>query len=339
MRDKINSIQIQAENDLSDCSTIEDIENLRVKFLGKKGQITLLYQNIKDVAPEDRPQMGQFINDLKQKITSAIVNVKDRIEKNILQKRLEQEAIDVTLPGRSSGFGKIHPLAKTMRSVIKIFQSIGFSVAQGPEVETEYYNFDALNIPSYHPARDMQDTFFLENGKLLRTHTSPVQIRVMENRTPPVRIIAPGRVYRNEAINARSYCLFHQVEGFYVDSSVTFSELKGVLGYFAKELFGEDSKIRIRPSFFPFTEPSLECDVSCFLCSGKGCRVCKKTGWLEILGAGMIHPAVLRSVGYDSSQVQGYAFGMGIERITMLLYGINDIRLFFENDLRFLSQF
>ena len=339
MREKINSIQIQAKKAVTDCSTINDLENLRVQFLGKKGQVTSLYQNIKDVAPKDRPKVGQFINDLKNEIMSAITEAKNRIEQSALNERLQQESIDVTLPGRRSGLGRIHPLTKTLQNIIDIFQSIGFSVAEGPEVETEYYNFDALNIPSYHPARDMQDTFFLENGKLLRTHTSPVQIRVMENRTPPVRIIAPGRVYRNEAINARSYCLFHQVEGFYVDKSVTFSELKGVLGYFAQELFGKNSKIRIRPSYFPFTEPSLECDVSCFLCSGKGCRVCKKTGWLEILGAGMIHPEVLRSVGYDSSKVQGYAFGMGIERITMLLYGINDIRLFFENDLRFLSQF
>ena len=339
MREKINSIQTQAENALADCSTIDDLENIRVNFLGKKGQVTSLYQNIKEVAPADRPKVGQYINELKNQITSAITSTKDRIEHKLLNNRLQQESIDVTLPGKCSGFGRVHPLTQTLGKIINIFQSIGFSVAEGPEVETEYYNFDALNIPSYHPARDMQDTFFLENDKLLRTHTSPVQIRVMEDRTPPVRIIAPGRVYRNEAINARSYCLFHQVEGFYVDTSVTFSELKGVLGYFARELFGINSKIRIRPSYFPFTEPSLECDVSCFLCSGKGCRVCKKTGWLEILGAGMIHPEVLRSVGYDSSKVQGYAFGMGIERITMLLYGINDIRLFFENDIRFLSQF
>ena len=219
------------------------------------------------------------------------------------------------------------------------FNRLVFSVAEGPEIESEYYNFDALNIPSYHPARDMQDTFFIDVGKLLRTHTSPVQIRVMENRKPPVRIIAPGRVYRNEAINARSYCLFHQVEGLYVDKNVTFADLKGVLGHFSREMFGPKTKIRLRPSYFPFTEPSLECDVSCFLCSAKGCRVCKYTGWLEVLGAGMVHPAVLKSGGFDPDEVQGYAFGMGIERTALLLYGINDIRLFFENDMRFLSQF
>lgn len=339
MQDKIKSIHKDASTSLSSCVGLEDVEGLRVRFLGKKGEVTSLLKGLRDVSPEDRPKVGALINNLKADISLEIENKRHSIELSFLSDKLKDEKIDVTLPGLRVGFGRKHPLNKTLYAILDIFKSMGFSVAEGPEVETEHYNFDALNIPDYHPARDMQDTFFLKSGKLLRTHTSPTQIRVMENRTPPVRVVVPGRVYRNEAINSRSYCLFHQVEGFYVDKSVTFAELKGVLGYFSKELFGANTKIRIRPSYFPFTEPSLECDVSCFLCNAKGCKVCKGTGWLEVLGAGMIHPQVLKSVKYDPKKVQGYAFGLGIERITMLLYGIDDIRLFFDNDLRFLKQF
>jgi len=338
MQDKLNTIRHKLNESVSLCVNLEDIEQVRINFLGKKGEITTLYRYLKELPESERPAAGALINNIRAEAEEKISICIKNIEKNILYNQIREESIDVTLPGKSTGFGKIHPLTKTLDRIIEIFLSLGFSVAEGPEIESEYYNFDALNIPVYHPARDMQDTFFLENGLLLRTHTSPVQIRVMEKRTPPVRVIAPGRVYRNEAINARSYCLFHQVEGLYVDSKVTFAELKGVLNYFAKSMFGKDSKIRIRPSYFPFTEPSLECDVSCFLCKQNGCRICKNSGWLEILGAGMIHPQVLRSVGYDPVKVKGYAFGMGVERMALLLYGINDIRLFFDNDLRFLSQ-
>jgi len=338
MQNRINTITQQLKDSISACAGMEDIEKVRINYLGKKGVISSLYKYLKDLPEKERPAAGALINDLRNYAEKAISDCTNKFENDLLARQITAESVDVTLPGKKSGIGKIHPLTKTLNTIVEIFQSLGFSVAEGPEIETEYYNFDALNIPDYHPARDMQDTFFIEKGLLLRTHTSPVQIRVMEKRTPPVRVIAPGRVYRNEAINARSYCLFHQVEGFYVDSNVTFSELKGVLSYFAKAMFGKDSKIRIRPSYFPFTEPSLECDVSCFLCRQEGCRICKNSGWLEILGAGMIHPQVLRYVGYDPQKVKGYAFGMGIERMALLLYGINDIRLFFDNDLRFLSQ-
>ncbi|MEW6535751.1 MAG: phenylalanine--tRNA ligase subunit alpha [Candidatus Auribacterota bacterium] len=339
MQAKISALKQNAFSDIASAQDSNALEDCRIKWLGKKSETSQLLKGLKDVAPDQRPAVGALINDLKNEIESTINARRTEMEFEVISRQLEGEAIDVTLPGKRQGLGRVHPLTQTLDAVINIFHSLGFSVAEGPEIESEYYNFDALNIPTYHPARDMQDTFFLENGKLLRTHTSPVQIRVMENRTPPVRVIAPGRVYRNEAINARSYCLFHQVEGFYVDQKVTFAELKGVLGFFAQELFGKGTKIKLRPSYFPFTEPSLECDISCFLCHGSGCRVCKYSGWLEILGAGMIHPEVLKSAHYDPEKYQGYAFGMGIERITMLLYGINDIRLFFENDIRFLSQF
>ncbi len=339
MEKKIQILKQQAQDAVCACSSPKELEDVRVRYLSKKSEVSQLLKGLKDVPPAQRPKVGALINSLRSQIDNLLRDKALCIEQSLLEAQLKNEAVDVTLPGKRSGFGRIHPINKTLKAVIDIFQTLGFSVAQGPEIETEYYNFDALNIPDYHPARDMQDTFFLDDGRLLRTHTSPVQIRVMENRKPPVRVIAPGRVYRNEAINARSYCLFHQVEGFYVDKHVTFSELKGVLSFFARELFGHDTEIRIRPSYFPFTEPSLECDISCFLCSAKGCRVCKYSGWLEVLGAGMIHPQVLRSAGYDPKEYQGYAFGMGIERMTMLLYGIDDIRLFFDNDLRFLSQF
>ncbi len=339
IKSQISKIKVDAESLIRSCENKNEIEQLRVRFLGKKGVVTALYKNLKDITPEQRPEVGDLINTLKDEVARELDCKQSFFLRESLRSRLVEEELDVTLPGKPVTLGRIHPITKVLQRVIDIFQALGFSVAEGPEIEKEYYNFDALNIPSHHPARDMQDTFFIDVGTLLRTHTSPVQIRVMENRKPPVRVIAPGRVYRNEAINARSYCLFHQVEGFYVDKHVTFADLKGILGHFSREMFGAKTAIRIRPSYFPFTEPSLECDVSCFLCSAKGCRVCKYTGWLEILGAGMIHPAVLKAGGFDPDEVQGYAFGMGIERTALLLYGINDIRLFFENDMRFLSQF
>ncbi len=308
-------------------------EELRIKFLGRKGLVNELFKKIKELPAEERGAYGAACNRLKNEIQQALEKLLPTAEASLPAEE------DPTLPGLEQALGHLHPLEQTLREIVRIFHRLGFTVAEGPEVETEWRNFDALNFPPEHPARDMQDTFFLKNGQVLRTHTSPVQIRVMQAYEPPIRTIMPGRVYRNEAINPRSYCLFHQVEGLYVDRNVTFAELKGTLDLFCKELYGANVKLRFRPSFFPFTEPSSEVDITCFLCGGKGCRVCKHTGWLEILGCGMVDPAVFSNVGLDPEKWTGYAFGMGIERIAMLKYGIDDIRLFFENDLRFLEQF
>ncbi|RCK77362.1 MAG: Phenylalanyl-tRNA synthetase alpha chain [Ignavibacteriae bacterium] len=336
MLEKINEIKHQIEQDIVNIKNSNDLENFRVKYLSRKGIISELYDLIKSIPQDDRPSVGKAINELKIYCQQVFDNKKQEIENlsNIIT-----EQIDLTLPGRRRWVGSLHPLTKTLKEIKFIFQKMGFDIADGPEIEEDYYNFEALNFPPEHPARDMQDTFFISDKILLRTHTSPVQIRVMERTTPPVRVIIPGRVYRNEAISARSYCLFHQVEGLYVDEGVTFSELKGTLVAFAKQFFGSNLKYRFRPSFFPFTEPSAEMDITCFLCNGKGCRVCKQTGWLEILGCGMVDPNVYKYVNYDAEKYTGYAFGMGIERITMLRYGIDDIRLLFDNDIRFLKQF
>jgi len=316
-----------------------DLESLRVEFLGRNGRIAGMFDSLKTLSADQRPSAGKLLNELR---TFAQSKFEEKMrELGALKLTPGTAAIDLSLPGRKRWVGSKHPLTQTLEEIIAIFTSMGFRVATGPEIEDDYHNFEALNFPPDHPARDMQDTFFLSEDRnlLLRTHTSPVQIRVMETQQPPVRVVAPGRVYRNEAISSRSYCLFHQVEGLYVDEGVTFSELKGTLVAFAKRLYGSDVRYKFRPTFFPFTEPSADMYISCFLCGGKGCRVCKQVGWLEILGAGMVHPHVLNFVGYDAERYTGYAFGMGIERIAMLRYEVDDIRLFYENDVRFLKQF
>jgi phenylalanyl-tRNA synthetase alpha chain len=295
-----------------------------------------LFDDLKNVSKEDKPVLGKSLNELRNKLSAQFDKIKVDLESN---EKKTVHKIDLTLPGVPKQIGSKHILTQTLDQIKEIFKGIGFSVFEGPEIESDYNNFEALNFPEDHPARDMQDTFFLSKKFLLRTHTSPVQIRVMEKYKPPIRAIMPGKCYRNEAVSARSYCMFHQVEGLYVDTDVTFAELKGTLVSFARQFYGEDLEYRFRPSFFPFTEPSAEMDITCFICHGKGCRVCKYSGWLEILGCGMVDPNVFKYVGIDPEKYTGYAFGMGIERTAMLKYGINDIRIYFDNDIRFLKQF
>lgn len=316
---------------------MEDLEAFRVKYIGKKGIIPALFGDFKNVAKEERKEMGILLNDLKNAVQNKINEVKAQLE------NLEDDSaeyLDLFMPVNTE-VGSRHPLSLVRKEIIDIFARIGFNVAEGPEIEDDWHNFTALNFPEEHPARDMQDTFFIEKNPdiALRTHTSSTQVRVMETQKPPIRSIFPGRVFRNEAISARAHCIFHQVEGLYVDKNVSFADLKQTLMYFAKEMFGEDTGIRLRPSYFPFTEPSAEMDISCHICGGKGCNICKYTGWVEILGCGMVDPNVLKSSGIDPEEYTGFAFGMGIERITMLKYQIKDLRLFFENDLKFLRQF
>ncbi|HLX11529.1 MAG TPA: phenylalanine--tRNA ligase subunit alpha [Bacteroidota bacterium] len=336
MHDSIEQILQSSSEEIQAALSLDALEAVRVKYLARKGAIAGLFDQLKDVSPQERPAVGKELNTLREQVQSRFDEKKSTLEQSSSS---AVAAIDLTLPGRKPWIGSKHPLTQTLDEIKRIFVRMGFDIADGPEIEDDYHNFEALNFPPDHPARDMQDTFFIEEKVVLRTHTSPVQIRVMEKQKPPVRVIIPGRVYRNEAVSARSYCLFHQVEGLYVDSGVTFSELKGTLVAFAKQFYGSDLKYRFRPSYFPFTEPSAEMDITCFLCKGKGCRVCKQTGWLEILGCGMVDPNVYDFVGYEKERYSGYAFGMGIERIAMLRYGIDDIRLLFDNDVRFLKQF
>ena len=335
MIEEVEKVKSELLSEIENVTDEKKLEEFRLKYLARRGVIQNLFELIKKVPPEEKPRLGKALNELKNLAFEKFSEKKLQIER----RREVKIKLDLTLPGRFKYTGRKHPLTQTLEEIVKIFTRMGFEIASGPEIEDDYHNFEALNIPQDHPARDMQDTFFIKENIILRTHTSPVQIRVMESQKPPVRIIAPGRVYRNEAISARSYCLFHQVEGLYVDENVSFAELKGTLVAFAKQMFGSDVKLRFRPSFFPFTEPSAEVDISCFICGGKGCRVCKYGGWLEILGCGMVDPNVFKFVGYDPEKYTGYAFGMGIERIAMLKYGIDDIRLFYENDVRFLDQF
>jgi len=313
-----------------------DAESFRVKYLGKKGILRDLMKSLGAMSPEDRKTFGAAANELRADIEGRFNDAPWQSKDGASS---TDAGFDPTLPGYPFPSGSLHPLMKIRDEIRDIFVSMGFSIAYGPEVESDYYNFQALNMPPFHPARDMQDTFYIDEKTVLRTHTSPVQIRVMENVKPPIRAIMPGRVYRNEEISARSYCLFHQVEGLYVDENVSFSDLKGTLLAFSRRFFDEKTHIKIRPSYFPFTEPSVEVDVECFLCKGKGCSICKQSGWLEILGAGMVHPNVFKYCGIDPEKYTGFAFGMGIERIALLKYGIDDIRLFYENDARFLKQF
>jgi phenylalanyl-tRNA synthetase alpha chain len=328
---------LQQEIDEAKASSLEEVDELRIKYISKKGEINKLFADFKNVPKEQKKDVGKAINDLKNFALEKVNSLRDSFP----QQDAGDSGMDLTRPGDPIKLGTRHPLSIVKNEIINIFGRLGFTVAEGPEIEDDWHVFSALNFPPEHPARDMQDTFFIEKDPdvLLRTHTSSVQIRVMEKKQPPIRAIFPGRVFRNEAISARSHCIFHQVEGLYVDENVSFADLKQTLLYFAKELFGEDTQIRLRPSYFPFTEPSAEMDVSCSICGGEGCNVCKYTGWLEILGCGMVDPNVLEACNIDSQKYTGFAFGMGIERITMLRYGIKDIRHFFENDIRFLKQF
>ena len=334
MKNKIADIKSIFLKEVDTIETSQDYETLRVKYLGRKGVVQDLYKTLKDIDPKDRPVFGKEINELKQVIDSQLQNLKSKFTLTSKAQR-----IDPTLPGRIATIGRKHPLTQVLDEIKRYFLRLGFTVADGPEVETDFFNFSALNFPRNHPARAMQDTLFITDDIMLRTHTSPVQIRTMMKQSPPVRIISPGRVYRRDTPDASHSPFFHQVEGLFVDIGVSFSDLRAVIQGFAKYMFGQDINVRFRPSFFPFTEPSLEYDFNCIFCRGKGCKVCKYTGWIEISGAGMVHPNVFSAVGYDPEIFTGYAFGMGVDRITMLKYGIDDIRLFFENDMRFLKQF
>ena len=333
---KVKEVNEKFNQEISIVNSIEDLENIRNKYLSRKGLIADLFSDLALLEEVERPKFGNIINDLKSKIDDAISSSGNKFSSNNKQNK---NSFDITLPGKVSNTGCVHPLTKVISQIESIFTKIGFSIAYGPEVDSDFFNFEALNIPKHHPARDMQDTFYLNDGHVLRTHTSNSQIHFMLENKPPIRIIAPGRVYRNEDVSVRSYCLFHQIEGLYVDENVTFSDLKSVLNYFARELFGNNVKTRFRPSYFPFTEPSAEMDVYWGLESESDKRITKGTGWLEILGCGMVDPEVFKNVEYDSSKLTGYAFGVGIERIAMLLYGIEDIREFYKGDIRFTGQF
>jgi phenylalanyl-tRNA synthetase alpha chain len=335
MQEKLKNLKKSFLSEIENVRDTEQLEQLRNKYLSRKGLLAILFTELKDVEPKIRPQTGKALNELKtllqEKYQNMLVSLSDRTG--------DGERLDLTLQGRIPFIGRKHPLTTVLDQIKAIFQGLGFRIEDGPEIETDYYNFEALNMPKNHPARDMQDTLYITEDVVLRTHTSPVQIRVMESVQPPIRIIAPGRVYRRDTPDASHSPFFHQVEGLVVDEGISFGDLKGVITSFAHKMFGTDIAVRFRPSFFPFTEPSAEYDFMCIFCRGKGCRVCKNTGWLEISGAGMVDPNVFKAVGYDAEKYTGYAFGMGVDRIAMLKYGINDIRLFFENDMRFLSQF
>ena len=336
MIDKINDLlrRVEAFKPKVD----REIEEFRIRMLGRKGEMNDLFEEFKKVAPEMKKELGQKINALKTRINEKIAEMKAAAEN---AETTAQSQIDMTRPGSNDPIGSRHPISLVKNQIVEIFSRLGYTVAEGPEIEDDWHVFSALNFPPEHPARDMQDTFFITKNPdiLLRTHTSSIQVRTMEHQKPPIRVICPGRVFRNEAISYRAHCIFHQVEGLYIDENVSFADLKQSILYFAKEMFGEKARIRMRPSYFPFTEPSAEVDVSCNLCGGKGCNVCKHTGWLEIMGCGMVDPNVLEASGIDSKKYSGFAFGMGVERISMLKYGVKDLRLYFENDVRFLSQF
>jgi len=339
MATELEQVLSDARAAVESAADLRALDDVRVQYLGKSGVFTEQLKGLGKLPKEERPAAGQAINQAKQALQKAIEARKTELETAALAERLAAERIDVSLPGRGTGNGGLHPVTRTMQRIQEIFGGAGFEVATGPEIEDDFHNFEALNIPAHHPARAMHDTFYFEEGTLLRTHTSPVQIRVMKDAEPPVKVIAPGRVYRCDS-DLTHTPMFHQVEGFMVDDEVTFADLKGILNAFLHTFFErEDLDVRFRPSYFPFTEPSAEVDIQCVMCGGEGCRVCSHTGWLEVLGCGMIHPEVMRHVGIDSEKYSGYAFGMGVERLAMLRYGVNDLRLFFENDLRFLKQF
>ncbi len=337
MEKELESLHIEAKKTLGNLSNEAEAEAFRIRFLGRKGSCTTIMRSLGNVPAEDRPRLGKLANSIKSEIETLFKARLTEI-KSAASSSSTASAPDLTLPGRMPAPGKLHPVTQIMQETCEIFESLGFSVAEGPDIEQDYYNFEALNIPAHHPARDMHDTFYVSDSILLRTHTSPMQARIMESRQPPLRVIAPGKVYRCDS-DITHTPMFHQVEGFLVDKNISFADLKGVLTVFTRKMFEQDLPLRFRPSFFPFTEPSAEVDIACVMCHGSGCRVCKKTGWLEILGSGMIDPEVFKMVGYDPEIYSGFAFGLGIERIAMLKYGIDDIRLYYENDQRFLSQF
>jgi phenylalanyl-tRNA synthetase alpha chain len=339
MQKAIDDILTQANHDFSNVSSTTDVENIRIKFLGRKGPIQQLMQLLKDVAPEERPAAGKKINDLKETISTKCTELANQLIEKEEHSQLENEKIDITLPGRKSFIGRKHIVNQVLDRMVDILIEMGFSVQYGPHVESDYYNFEVLNMDKDHPARDMQDTFYITPEALLRTHTTNIQARVMEKNKPPIRIIAPGRVYRNESISARSHVFFHQVDGLYIDRNVTFADLLSTMDEFMRKLFGRELATRYRPSYFPFVEPGLEIDIECLLCNGKGCQLCKHTGWLEVAGAGMVHPEVLKNCGIDPEEFTGFAWGMGVERLVLIKHGVTDIRLFAENDVRFLSQF
>lgn len=336
--DNLAKVVGEAERQIEQATDLTSIEHIRVQYLGKKGVLTKLLKELKNLPEDERPTFGQAVNKAKAEISYKLEIAVEKLQDRLLEQKIAKESIDVTLPGRGQAVGKKHVITHTLERIQGYFKRFGFEVANGPEVEDDFHNFTALNIPSHHPARDSHDTFYFNSGLLLRTHTSPVQVRVMEGDKPPFRVIAPGRVYRCDYDLTHSP-MFHQVEGLLVDENITFADLKGTLQDFLRNFFEAELSIRLRPSYFPFTEPSAEVDISCVMCGGKGCRVCSHTGWLEVLGCGMVHPNVLKHVNIDPNQYSGFAFGMGVERLAMLRYGINDIRLFYENDLRFLHQF
>jgi phenylalanyl-tRNA synthetase alpha chain len=339
MEDRIAKLRSGAESAIQAAAGTANLEELRIKYLGKKGEVTGLLKGMGALDPSERPRYGQLVNSLRESIETLLDSRLTELRALEAREALSKETIDITLPGRNPNIGRLHPLSMVLRETEAIFMGMGYEVVEGPEVEKDYYNFEALNVPKYHPARDLQDTFYISEDLLLRTQTSPVQVRTMENRKPPVKIVAPGKVYRFDDVDASHSPMFHQIEGLAVDENISFADLKGTLVLFAKRMFGEERGVRFRPHYFPFTEPSAEMDISCIVCNGAGCRLCSYTGWLEILGAGMVHPRVLEMVGYDPEKVGGFAFGMGLDRIAMLKYGIDDMRNLFENDIRFLKQF
>ncbi len=339
MKEQLSAIAVAAKEALETVNDMQELEALRVKYLGKKGELTAILKQMGSLSAEERPIIGQFANEIKAKIEGEISVKSAEIKAASINQKLAAEKIDVTMPGKKNPMGKQHPLSIVLDEIKEIFLGMGFEVAEGPEVEYDYYNFEALNIPKDHPARDTQDTFYITDNILLRTQTSPVQVRTMEKQKPPIRVISPGRVYRSDAVDATHSPVFNQIEGLVVDKGITMGDLKGTLADFAKRLYGEDAQVRFRPHHFPFTEPSAEMDTMCFNCGGKGCRLCKGEGWIEILGCGMVHPKVLENCNIDPNEYSGFAFGMGLERLVMRRFNIDDLRLFYENDQRFLNQF
>ncbi len=339
MKEKIMQLEEGALRAVHAAESLADIEQVRLQYMGKKGELTAVLRNMKDVAPEERPMIGSLVNEAKQKVEDAIAEFTQKLKQLDIEKRLESESIDITMPATMPKRGRIHPLSRTYRRIVEIFTGMGFTLKDGPHIDTVFHNFDALNSPADHPARAMTDTFYITEDVLLRTHTSPVQIRVAKNQKPPIRVFSVGRAYRNDTPDPTHSPVFYQVEGLVIDKNVRLTDLKGTLEQFSKMMFGESTEIKLRPHYFPFTEPSGEVDVSCFKCGGSGCRVCKGSGWIEILGCGMVHPNVLKNCGIDPNEYSGFAFGMGLDRINMLKYGIDDIRVLYENDKRVLDEF
>lgn len=339
MQEKLNSIKENAFNELTNADNSAKLEEIRVKYLGKKGELTTILRSMGGLSKEERPIVGKLVNEVKSEVEARIEEIAVSIKEKEKNEKLASEVIDISMPGKKNIVGKRHPLDLTLESMKDIFISMGFTIEEGPEVELDYYNFEALNIPKNHPARSEQDTFYINDNLVLRTQTSPVQIRVMENQAPPIKMIGPGKVYRSDAVDATHSPIFYQMEGLVIDKGVTFADLKGTLELFAKKMFGDKVKTKFRPHHFPFTEPSAEMDATCFVCEGAGCKVCKGSGWIELLGCGMVHPQVLRNCGIDPEVYSGFAFGFGVDRMVMLKYGIDDIRLLYESDMRFLNQF